>query len=189
MVSFNLGYISTTSPEYSCFHDMMSFLFCNFNWHITTHQLGLLFLFVTVIKNQCSFPGWSELQKTRRVLDDWCGSTICYQMPLERPPGGARMRADDLFGMWSSTCDPTWRAQVLPSVFSSLKLVYIKLSTMQISFNGDFFLPERLKEDSWRSRTPWCTRGAASLLVVSPSIGPKPSSFFIKLATLATSPE
>lgn len=48
--------------------------------------------------------------------------------------------------------------------------------------------PERLNEDSWRSRTPWCTRGQP-LLVVSPSIGPKPSSFFMVFATLATSPE
>lgn len=29
-----------------------------------------------------------------------------YQMPLDRPPGGARIRAEDLFGMWSSIWAP-----------------------------------------------------------------------------------
>lgn len=38
---------------------------------------------------------------------DCCGSRTCdYQIPLERPPGGARIRAEDLFGMWSSTWEP-----------------------------------------------------------------------------------
>lgn len=51
-------------------------------------------------------------------------------------------------------------------------------------------LPERLKEDSWRSRIPCCIRVPWSPLpAVSPSMGPKPSSFFIVFATLATSPE
>lgn len=48
--------------------------------------------------------------------------------------------------------------------------------------------PERLKDDSWRSLTPWWAR-FAPLLAASPSTGPKPSSFFIVVATLATSPE
>ncbi|MEQ2184287.1 hypothetical protein GOODEAATRI_006264, partial [Goodea atripinnis] len=48
--------------------------------------------------------------------------------------------------------------------------------------------PDRLKEDSWRSRTPWCIR-TLGLFGESPSMGPKPSSFFIVFATLATSPE
>ncbi|KAF3850158.1 hypothetical protein F7725_019877 [Dissostichus mawsoni] len=47
-------------------------------------------------------------------------------------------------------------------------------------------LPERLKEDSWRSRTPWWARGTP---LGSPSMGPRPSSFFMVFATLATSPE
>lgn len=40
------------------------------------------------------------------VSDGFSSSTGDYQIPLERPPGGARIRAEDLFGMWSSTWDP-----------------------------------------------------------------------------------
>lgn len=53
------------------------------------------------------FPGCSKIYKTQeaRTVTRSSASAI-YQIPLERPPGGARIRAEDLFGMWSSTCDP-----------------------------------------------------------------------------------
>lgn len=43
-----------------------------------------------------------------RVLS-WGPGPRLYQMPLDRPPGGARIRAEARFGTWSSICEPAGR--------------------------------------------------------------------------------
>lgn len=146
--------------------------------------------FIPVIKNQCSFPGWLELYKTWRVgrltlwhqwLPDTTGTTTGRGQNSSRGPF-----RDVVINLrpWVRSTD---------ALFSLIMLWNDQKTTvLNVLFNVQYHLhlPERLKEDSWRSRTPCCTRLPWSpLLGVSPSMGPKPSSFFIELATLATSPE
>lgn len=152
--------------------------------------------FIPVIKNQCSFPGWSELYKTWRIgrltlwhqwLPDTAGTTTGRGQNSSR--GSFRDVVIDL-RPWVRSTDTLFSLIMLWNDQKN-KWMQNEMNVLFVQFvQYHFHLPERLKEDSWRSRTPCCTRLAWSpLLGVSPSMGPKPSSFFIELATLATSPE
>lgn len=56
---------------------------------------------------------------------------LCYQIPLDLPPGGARILADDLFGMLSSNWAPetAWGKDDVSETFTHKELLLSQQST------------------------------------------------------------